>query len=147
MGGIRSSGFDDQSIATGDVDVVVDEINAKVLELQETGGTLVADGTEQDVYIVNAPTAELKPIVTFINLDNMQVGDATFIRVYYRIASGGAWLLSDFQGFANADGGLTNGKVLIAIDLWPIRYGVRVTLEQTAGANRNYLHQTMYEAN
>lgn len=147
MNGIKSAGFDDQSIATARVDVVVDEINAKVLELQETGGTLVADGTEQNVYIVNAPTAEFKPLVTFINLDNMQIGDATAIRLYYRIANGGAWLLHDFQGFSDADGGLTNGKVSIAIDLLPNRYGVRLTLQQTAGVNRSYLYETMFEAN
>jgi len=114
------------------------------LELQETGGTLVADGTEQNIYIANAPTAVIDPIILYMNLDNMQVGDAIAIKVYYRIASGGAWLLHDFQGFANANGELTNGKVLISIDLSHTRYGIRVTLQQTAGTNRSYLWQVIY---
>lgn len=114
------------------------------LELSESGGTLVADGTEQNIYIANAPTAVIDPVILYVNLDNMQVGDATIIKVYYRIASGGAWLLHDFQGFANADGELTNGKVLISIDLSHTRYGIRVTLQQTAGANRSYLWQVIY---
>lgn len=113
--------------------------------LQETGGTLTTDGTEQDLYIRNAPESVFDPRVVFINLDDMVALDTTNIRVYYRIADGGGWLQHDYAQYIGVDGGLANGNKVISIDLLPCRHGVRVTLEQTVGS-ADYLWSAVEEA-
>lgn len=112
-------------------------LNAE-LTLQETGGTLTASGAEQTLYINNQPMGSFVPRVLYVDLNNMAGGDTTVFRVYYRLASGGALLQQDYQSYTGADGGLSDSNVLIAIDLGPTRFGVRVTLDQTGGVNRDY---------
>jgi len=108
--------------------------------LSETGGTLTADGTEQNVVIVDAPASVFIPRKTLIDLSNMAAGDTTVIRVYYRIKSGGNYVLKDEVTY--------NGPVtpaLINVELEPNRFGFKVTLEQTAGTNRDYDWEYLYE--
>ena len=102
--------------------------------LQETGGVLASDGTEQVVYIRNAPVSVFAPRVVYISLDDMIALDNVQIRVYYRIALGGGLLLFDYAQYTGIDGGLANGVKLIAIELLPCRFGVEVTLQMTVGA-------------
>ena len=101
--------------------------------LQETGGTLTTDGTEQNLYIRNAPESVFAPRVVMISLDDMVALDDLDVRVYYRIADGGGWILYDYANYVGADGGLTNGRVMIAVSLFPCRHGVRLTVQQTVG--------------
>lgn len=101
--------------------------------LQETGGTLTTDGTEQNLYIRNAPESVFAPRVVMISLDDMVALDDLDVRVYYRIADGGGWLLYDYANYVGADGGLTNSRVMIAVSLFPCRHGVRLTVQQTVG--------------
>lgn len=113
------------------------ETNA-ILELNETGGTLTATGAEDTLYLNNAPAGEYEPKALLLDLDLMQAGDTILVRVYYRIKSGGGLQLYDYQTYTGADGSLSDGRKLISVDLLPNRYGVQVTLEQTAGVNRDY---------
>ena len=138
---LGQSSMTDQSIASGGVDDRVDQIfslSAAELTLQETGGLLTADGNEQTLYINNAPLGIFRPVVIYIDLDNMAGGDTTDIRVYYRITAGGGLQLLDFAQYVGVDGGLANSIKLISIDLSPARFGVQITLQQTAGVNRTY---------
>lgn len=138
---LGSGSMTDQSIASGSVDDRADQIFQVAvagLILQETGGLLTADGTEQTLYINNDPLGIFRPVNIYIDLDNMAGGDTTDIRVYYRITAGGGLQLLDFAQYVGADGGLANSIKLISIDLGPARFGVQVTLEQTAGVNRTY---------
>jgi len=116
---------------------IFNAVNA-MLTLTETGGTLVADGTEQNLYINNLPAGEFDPRVVFVDLDNMAAGDTTVFRVYYRLNAGGGLQLYDYIQYNGADGGLPNGRKLISIALLPNRFGVQVTLQQTAGVNKAY---------
>jgi hypothetical protein len=123
--------------------IVADNIFAKVnalLVLTETGGTLLATGGEDNLYINNAPSGVYEPHTILLDLDNMAVGDAdvTVIKVYYRLTPAGGLQLFDYQSYTGTDGGLTDSKKLIAIDLLPNRFGVKVTLTQTAGVMKNY---------
>ena len=138
---MRRRGLTDQSIATAGVDNTVDQIQTQtnaILSLSSTGGTLTASGAEQTLYIDDEPLGCFDARVLYVSLDNMAGGDTTVFRVYYRIADGGALLQEDYQTYTGADGGLANGNVLIAIDLGPNRHGIRVSLDQTAGVNRDY---------
>jgi hypothetical protein len=131
----------DQSIATAGVDVAVASISASteaMLTLQGTGGTLTADGTEQTLYIDNEPLGCFKSGMAMVDLDNMQAGDTTVLRVYYRIRDAGALQLWGYESFTGADGGLLNGRKLIELDLLPNRHGFQFTLQQMAGTYRSY---------
>ena len=136
------SGLTNQSVAGASLAVAVqdvfDEVNAE-LTWSETGEVLTADGTEQNTYVSNNPLGVHVPRVVFIDLDNMVGGDTTDIRVYYRLAQGGGWLQQDYQSYTGVNGGLTNGITVIAVDLYPTRFGIRVTLRQTAGGMVDYL--------
>jgi len=67
----------------------VTNIYAAIFTLTETGGTLTTDGTEQDVYINNAPAGLYTPKLCAIDFTNSQAGETIIVRVYYRLKSGG----------------------------------------------------------
>lgn len=134
-------GLTNQSVAPYSVTETLDqihELDAAVLTLQETGGTITADGTEQDLYLNISPLGCFRPVCMFVDLDNMQAGDTTEFRVYYRLNAGGALQQQNYQSYTGADGGLANSTKVIAIDLHPSRFGSWITLRQTAGTNRTY---------
>ncbi len=138
----------DDEIADLDADVVllqedVDAIEAIVAAeaiLEETGGTLTTDGTEQDVYINNAPGGVYEPRWFNINFTNHTVTETVVIKTYYRTVDGGGWVQDDRQPFAGVPVNL-----LISVELKPNRYGCRVTVEKTAGTNRTYVWEVFYE--
>lgn len=114
------------------------------LTLEETGATLTATGGEDEVYGSLVPLGNTKPKVCFIKLDAMLGGDTTIIREYYNIGDGVLELL-DVNTYVGVDGGLPNNQTVIYIDLKPNRYGFEITLEQTAGAMRDYVWSFMQE--
>jgi len=131
------TGVTSQAVAPATTLVRVEDLHDLLeaeLALQETGVILAWSGAEQTLYINNAPVGCFEPRVLFCDVDEMaaEADQATF-RVYYRIAAGGALLLQDVQIYTGVDGGLLNSITLIAIDLYPNRFGVRVTLERTGG--------------
>jgi len=135
------TGFVRQSIASGGVDVVVDQIQTQtnaLLTLSSTGGTVTADGNEQVLLVIDEPLGCSEPLALWVSLDNMQGGDTTVIRVYHRLSDAGALELWHYTSYTGADGGLANSKTAIVTDLKPNRHGWEITLEQTAGVNRDY---------
>ena len=117
------------------------------LTLDESNGVLTATGpgTEDNVYINAGPAGSFKPRVVKIDLDLMVGGDTTVIRYYERLTPGVAWWLMDYESYAGVDGGLLNGVKAIYVEMQPNRYGVRVTLEQTVGAVKNYQWERLSE--
>ncbi len=109
--------------------------------IEETGGTLTTDGTEQNVYINNAPAGVYEPRWFNINFANHTVTEAVTIKVYYRNVDGGGWVQDDHQAFVGVPVNL-----LITVALKPNRFGTRVTVEKTAGTNRDYVWEVTYEA-
>jgi hypothetical protein len=128
------------------VDNIFTRVNAEAV-LTETGGNLTTDGTEQNIYINDSPVGVFKPLVVLLDLDNMTTadGDIIEIRVYYRLYSGGGLQLLDYKSYTGDDGGLTNGKKLIPITLLPNRFGVQVTITRTAGVDKAYRWEVLYE--
>ena len=122
-----------------DVDAIEAIAEAEAI-LEETGGTITTDGTEQNVYINNAPGGIYVPRWFNINFANHTVTEAVTIRVYYRNVDGGGWVQDDSQGFVGVPVNL-----LISVQLKPARYGCRVTVEKTAGTNRAYVWEIFYE--
>ena len=129
----------DVVLLQADVDAIQAIVEAEAI-LEETGGTLTTDGTEQNVYINNAPGGVYEPRWFNINFANHTITEAVTIKVYYRNVDGGAWVQDDSQAFVGVPVNL-----LISVELKPNRFGCRVTAEKTAGTNRAYVWEVFYE--
>jgi len=108
-------------------------IASSIMTLTETGGTLTTDGTEQNMYINNAPAGLYSPRDFFIDFTNQTAGETLVIREYYRIKSGGALIINVSAEFA-----AVQDPLMVQFPLKDTRYGIKVTAELTAGVNRAY---------
>jgi len=113
---------------------------ASMLTLTETGGTITTDGSEQNVYIHDAPAGVFTPRLVHIDFTNQTAAETVIIREYYRIKSGGALIKSDETSFAGVQ-----DPLLKAITLSDNRFGIKVTIEKTAGNNRAYDFEAIYK--
>lgn len=96
----------------------------------EQSGTLTADGTEQNLVTGQTTDAVLQII---IDVSLMDSGDVTVIRLYDEVISTGAPLLVEAWELANAQANVFTAPLpFIAMHNWA------VTLEQSAGTNRDY---------
>lgn len=111
--------------------------------LSETGGTITTDGTVQTIYINNAPTGVHLPMKLAIDFTNHTAGETVDIEISYRIKSGGN-LIEDNASPVPYAGAVT--PPLVFLQLQPNRYGIQITIEKTAGANRAYDWAVFYEA-
>lgn len=105
-------------------------VNA-ILMLTETGGTVTTTGpgTEDNVYINNAPAGVFKPIVVTLDTSDLAGGETVTVRVRKRIrALGAPGLIGAPVIFAGVQ-----AEPMKDIELAPNRFGVRVTIEGTAG--------------
>jgi len=101
-------------------------INAD-LTLTETGGTIIADAAEQDVYINETPAGEYFPRKVVIDLSDLDVAEVATIRTYYRINATGDKELKDEVIFAGVQ-----AEPLKNVELEPNRFGIRVSIQATA---------------
>lgn len=114
-------------------------LNDSVLTLTETGGTVTTDGTEQNVYINNAPAGIYSPKIVQIEFTNQTAAETVVIKEYYRIKSGGAYVKLDEVTFTGVQ-----DPLLINVELEPNRYGIKITIEKTGGANKDYDWEAVY---
>ncbi|KKL77784.1 hypothetical protein LCGC14_2031440 [marine sediment metagenome] len=125
------------------VDANVDSIQA-IAEaeaiLEEAGGELTTDGTEQTLYINNAPAGNYEPKTLIIDFANSTVTETIRILVNYRIAPAGPWVIDDRETIVGVP-----VNVGIRINLHEARYGIWITIEKTVGTNRAYDWQVFYE--
>ena len=112
-----------------------------MLVLTETGGTLTTDGNEQSVYVNETPASLFKPICVKIDCTAHTATESITVKTYYRIKSGGDYILQDTVSYTLT----TIVPALLSIDLEPNRYGVKVTMQKTAGTNRAYDWEVTYE--
>lgn len=134
-------GLTDQSVASGGVDETVDEIQALAaaeLTLSSVGGSLTADGNEQNLYYDNEPLGVFAPVVLIVDVDNMEAADTIVVKVYHRMSDAGGLQLFQYNTWSGVDGGLSDSVKLVVVELYPNRHGYRITLQQTAGTNRAY---------
>jgi len=120
-------------------EIVVNFLSS-ILVLTETGGTLTTDGTEQDLYINNTPFGVFDPKVVLIDFENHTAAETILIVEWYRIKSGGNWKMLDSKIFNGAQ-----DPVLQSVTLHPNRFGIKVTIEKTAGANQAYDYEVFYK--
>jgi len=108
--------------------------------LSEIAGQIATDGNVQNLYIAEAPAGIFRPICVKIDFTNHTAGETVVIKTHYRIAPGGAHIEHDSVTYA----GVVSPE-LINIDLEPNRYGIKVTIQKTAGTNRAYDWEVFYE--
>ena len=126
--GRLGAGLDAEDAATK-----LDSIQDSSLDFTSARGTLTADGTEQSIYENASPSAEWVPENILVDLSNMEAGDITTIKAYLKVKSGGSYILMDTQTYSavqSVQGIITLGT--------PNRYGFKITLQQSAGTNRDY---------
>jgi hypothetical protein len=119
---------------------IFNAVNA-ILTSAETGGTVTTDGTEQDVYRVETPAGVFEPLKVKIDFTNQTAGETVVVKTYYRIKSGGNLIKEDETTFAGVQ-----DPQLKPIDLEPNRYGLKVTMQRTAGVARDYDWEALYRA-
>ncbi len=115
-----------------DVDAIRAVTDAEPI-LEETGGILTTDGTEQDIYINNAPAGVYRPVCLKVDFTAHEATETIVLRVYYRIGDGLALIQQDAVTYIGVP-----TVPLINIDFEPSRFGIQVTIEKTAGTNRAY---------
>jgi len=108
--------------------------------LEETGGTLTTDGTEQNVYVNEAPAGVFRPVCVKIDFTNQTATETVVLRTYYRITPGGGYVQQDEVTYL----GVVDPE-LINIDLEPNRFGIKVTIRKTAGTNKDYDWEAFYK--
>lgn len=119
---------------------IFDLLNA-MLVTTETGGTITTDGTEQDVYINNAPAGVYEPLKVMLDFFLQAAAETVVIRTYYRIKSGGTFRKKDEVTFAGVQ-----AIPLKNIELEPNRFGVWVSIQRTAGGAQDYDWEVIYRA-
>jgi len=102
-----------------------------ILELTETGGIVTATGpgTEDNVYINDAPAGVFRPVVVTIDMVDLAGGETATVRVRKRIRDGGVGRLIGPPVIFNGVQAEPHKDII----LQPNRFGVVVTIEGTAG--------------
>lgn len=130
---------DDVVLVQEDVNAIREVTDSEAI-LTEVADTITTDGTEQIVYTEENPAGIFRPICFKIDMTNHTGTETVDIKVYYRIIAGGNRILQSNTTFAGAQ-----DPDLINVDLEPNRYGIRITIEKTAGTNRAYDWEVFYE--
>ena len=114
------------------VEAAITAAQVAILAAQQTltrySGTLTADGTEQDVKEL-IPAAEAIAFRGLLDLSNMVAGDTVVITEYYTLKLGGAYRKIDSYTFTGLQ---TAYPVIDLTPRMPNRYGLKITLQQTA---------------
>lgn len=109
--------------------------------LTEVAGQITTDGNEQTVYTEETPAGIFEPRCFKIDMTNQTAAETVDIKVYYRIAVGGGMILQSLTTFPGAQ-----DPDLKLISLEPNRYGIRITIQNTAvGVHRAYDWEVFYE--
>ncbi len=123
-----------------DTDAIREVTDSEAI-LTEVAGQITTTGALQTIYINNAPAGIFRPICLKIDFTNQEATETVVIRTLYRIALGGGLILQDTVTYV----GVVTPE-LINIDLEPNRYGIQVTIQNTAvGTHRAYNWEIFYE--
>ncbi len=123
-----------------DVDAIREVTDSEAI-LTETAGQITTTAAEQNVYVAIAPAGIFRPVCLKIDFTNQTAAETVVLRTYYQINPTGALVLQDTVTYV----GVVSPE-LINIDLEPNRYGVAVTIQNTAiGTHRAYDWEVFYE--
>jgi len=112
----------------------------QLFNLGRVGDTVTTDGTEQTIFIVDNPDFSFKPIKFVIDFTNNTATEDVTIKTYYRIKEGGNYIKETELNISGVVDPLLN-----TLDLIPSTFGVKITIEKTAGTNRAYDWECYFE--
>jgi len=98
-----------------------------------------AAGTEDTLWISDAPGGNWEPKVLTLDLTEMVAEDDLTVKIHYRMTTSGDWLINVNETY--------NGvpiKAMLDFPLLPNRFGLKITLAQNAGTVRDYLFEVYY---
>jgi hypothetical protein len=121
----------DFETGTGSRKAMLDKLLGSLAPIE---GTLTADGTEQ-IVASRTDTLEFQ-LDGYIDLSNLASGDTIVIREWMIIKSGGSYVR-----YAEATYSGAQSPPLLHIITKPAVYGLKVTLQQTAGTYRSFDYQ------
>jgi hypothetical protein len=116
---------------TGTRKSVLDKLLAPTPPIE---GTITADGTEQTLT-EQTGTLEFQ-LDGYVDLTNMASGDVVVIREYMKIKSTGDYVKYAEETYSDAQ-----SIPLLHILTKPSRYGLKITLQQTAGTYKSFDYQ------
>lgn len=116
------------------------EFHTAELVLTETGGTVTTDGTEQEIYRVEAPMGIYRPVKVMVDFSAQTMAETVILRTYYRISGPGGFVKKDEVSFIG-----TQDPDLKNIELEPNRHGIRVSIERIAGGAQDYPWEVFFE--
>jgi len=99
-------------------------------------GSITADGTEQTVILDEVTGNPPRFLDGFIDLSNMAAGDTVVIRQYISIVTP-----PDYKKYAEETYTDAQTLPLLYITTKTARYGIKITLQQTAGTYRTFKYQ------
>lgn len=117
---------------------------AVVLQLTRRAGSVIADGTEQDLVVFDAPTGGYIVMKGLLDLSNMVAGDRIIIREKYRIEDEGGYMLLDKTVVQGAPGEF---PVIDLTPSMPNRYGFKYTIQQVAGDYKTFKFELYCQEN
>lgn len=115
----------------------VPAVGARISFSEVAKGTKTADGTEQELVSV----AGIGKHEGWVDLTNMQAGDTVVVKEYVMLKSGGT-----FRVYATTTYNGVQAEPAIHVTRKLSEYGLKVTLQQTAGVNRDYDYEFLKEA-
>jgi len=99
-------------------------------------GTLTADGTEQNVVLDEVTGNPSRFLEGYIDFVNMAAGDTVVIRQYVSVVTPVAYRQYATETYSGAQ-----AMPMLFVVSKSGRYGIRVTLQQTAGTMRDFPYQ------
>jgi hypothetical protein len=100
------------------------------------GGTIFADGTEQTIV----EYVKVGRVIGYIDLSNMTTGDTIVIRQYMKLKTGG-----EYKKYAEETYSGTQSIPIIYITPKETDYGVKITIQQTAGTYKSFDYNFLKE--
>ena len=116
---------------SGDLAAIKTQVDA-VLDMERDGGTVTVTDTETVIKEDATPGKVKEGVVVKIDMSAVAAGDTFVVREYYKVKSGGGYILTDSNTYSDAQ-----TIPLKIIELTPYRYGMKVTAQRTAGSNRD----------
>jgi len=137
LNGICGTGFD---TSNDSLHAIATELN-EVLDLTRTDASIAVTDAETTLYIDDAPSEIINGVSVMIDTSVIEAGDTFDFKVYYRIVTGGT--LKSIPKVTKS--GVQAGPIYI-IELHPYRWGMEITAQRMAGANRTFPIEVMREA-
>ena len=122
---------------------IYDLLDEMPIKLKRIGDTITTDGTEQTLFIYDAPANTLDNIKLHMDLTNMVTTDSIAIKEYYRVKSGGNYILKTTTTFSNAQ-----APALATFGLECTLFGFKLTITRLAsgaGGDKAYDYEVYFE--